>query len=263
MIDTEKLLEVAKEAAYEAGEIQMRYFGKKKEINYKSNAFDLVTNADKASEEKIISVIKSYCPDHGILGEESGESNNKESDYTWVIDPIDGTTNYAHNFPHFAASIGMLYKGERHIGVVLDPFKNELFWAAKGTGAYLNAEPIEPSDIKTVNRALLATGFPYERSDVLELNLVHFKNFSYKSQAIRRPGAASLDLCYVACGRFDGYWEFNLSPWDVAAGALIIEEAGGKIINFNSDKYDFNIKNCLASNKYILEEMHDIILEVD
>lgn len=259
MIEIEKLLEVAKEAAYEAGDVQLTYFGKKKEIEHKFNEFDLVTNADKLAEEKIISTIKSFFPDHEILGEESGRQG--KSDYTWVIDPIDGTTNYAHNFPHFACSIGLLYKGEIYAGVVFDAVKNELFWAAEGTGAFLNSDSIKVSEVKSLKNSLLSTGFPYERAETLEENLDYFRRFIYKAQAIRRPGAASLDLCYLACGRIDGFWELNLSPWDTAAGVCIIREAGGKVTNFGKESFDIYTKNILATNGFLHNEMEGIILQ--
>ena len=259
MIGIEKLLEAAKEAALEAGEIHLAHFGKAKEISYKYNEFDLVTNVDKASEDKIISVIKGYFQDHGFLGEESGEHKQSSSDYVWVIDPVDGTTNYAHNFPHFAVSIGLLHQNNLLLGVVYDAFKNEMFWAAKGAGAFLNADLITVSNIDKLNRSLLATGFPYDRDEVLEENLRYFKKFVYEAQAVRRPGSASLDLCYVACGRLDGFWELNLAPWDTAAGVCIIEEAGGKVTNFGKDNFNIKTRNILASNGLLHHQMSEII----
>jgi len=259
MIEVDKLLNVAKEAALEAGEIHLAYFGKDKEVSFKANEFDLVTNVDKMSEEKILSVIKAHFPDHGFLGEESGSHDTNSSDYIWVIDPVDGTTNYAHNFPHFAVSIGLIYKNEIYLGVVYDAVKNEMFWATKGSGAFLNSDPIKVSSVSTLKRSLLSTGFPYERGEVLERNLGYFRSFVLESQAIRRPGAASLDLCYVASGRIDGFWELNLSPWDVTAGACIIREAGGKVTNCGSDNFDVYIKSIVASNGLIHQKMLDII----
>lgn len=258
MIDTQKLLSVAKEAALEAGEIQLAYFGKTKEISHKFNQFDLVTNADKLAEEKILSVIKGHFPDHGFLGEESGASNST-SEYVWVIDPIDGTTNYAHNFPHFAVSIGLLYQGRIFLGVVFDAFKNEMFWAAEGTGSFLNADSINVSRIDTINKSLLATGFPVNRDCILEENLRYFTKFLYEAQAVRRPGSASLDMCYIACGRLDGFWELNLSPWDITAGACIIREAGGKVSNFATDEFDIHVKNIIATNGLLHNKMSEII----
>ena len=259
MIEVDKLLSVAKDAAYEAGEIQMSFYNKKKDISFKNNQYDLVTNVDKMSEEKIISIIRGHFSDHNIIGEESGEHSEFSSDYNWVIDPIDGTTNYTHNFPHFAVSIGLEYKKELCVGVVFDACKNELFWAAKGVGAYLNAELISVSNTQSLSSSLLATGFPYHREEVMQKNLCYFKNFLYKTQALRRPGAASLDLCYVACGRLDGFWEMSLSPWDTAAGACIIQEAGGKVTNFEGNKFDIYTKNLISSNGFIHEEMREVI----
>ena len=280
MISTEKLLETAKKAAYEAGDIQLSFFGKKKEISYKANEFDLVTEADKLSEEKILSIIKTDFPEHAFLAEEGGWQSppfighnssdtciinsgdilgNQNSEYLWVIDPLDGTTNFAHNFPHFAVSIGLVKNGEIILGVVYDVCKNELFSAAKGTGAFLNSNPIEVTKITELNKSLLATGFPCVREKELEENFVYFKEFIYKAQAVRRPGSAALDLCYVASGRLDGFWELNLSPWDVTAGACIVREAGGKVTNFDSEDFNPEIKNILATNKFIHEPMKEII----
>jgi len=260
LISTEKLLEVAKEAAYEAGEIQLSFFGKKKEISHKANEFDLVTEADKLSEEKILSIIQANFPEHAILGEESGKHLGEDkSEYLWVVDPLDGTTNFAHNFPHFAVSIGLVKNGKIIMGVVYDVCKNELFWAAEGTGAYLNSEPIEVSKISELKKSLLATGFPCSKEKTLEENFVYFKEFVYKSQAVRRPGAAALDLCYVAAGRLDGFWELNLAPWDVTAGTCIVREAGGKVTNFDSEDFDSEIKNIIASNSIIHENMKDVL----
>lgn len=284
MISTEKLLEVAKEAAFEAGEIQLSFFGKKKEISHKSNEFDLVTNADKLSEEKILSIIKANFPRHSFLGEESGlraeaggaasptcnavygehPSSGKhfgehKSEYLWVVDPLDGTTNFAHNFPHFAVSIGLVKNGKIIMGVVLDVFKNELFWAAEGTGAYLNSEPIQVSEILELKKSLLATGFPCSKEKEMEENFVYFKEFVYKSQAVRRPGSAALDLCYVAAGRYDGFWELNLAPWDVTAGACIVREAGGKVTNFDSEDFNPEIRNIIATNSIIHSDMKEVL----
>lgn len=284
MVNTEKLLKVAKEAAYEAGEIQLSYFGKKKEIFHKSNEFDLVTVADKKSEEKILSIIETNFPEHDFLGEEgglraktemrtlpdrnavSGEQpseglyENKDSEYLWIVDPLDGTTNFAHDFPHFAVSIGLVKNGEIIMGVVYDPFKNELFQAAKGTGAFINSKPVEVSKISGLNKSLLATGFPASKGKTLEENFTYFKEFICRSQAVRRPGSAALDLCYVAAGRLDGFWELNLSPWDVVAGACIVREAGGKITNFDSEEFNPYIKNIIASNSLIHEQIKEVLL---
>lgn len=255
MPDIEKLLDIAKEAAYAAGEIQMSYFGKAKEISYKQNEYDLVTNADRHCEEKIFSIIRSHFPNHNFLGEETGTHNELTSEYMWVVDPIDGTTNFSHNFPHFATSIGLLYRGEIYLGVVYDAFKNELFWAAKDCGAFLNSDPIQVSKANVIKKSLLATGFPYDRGKILEKGLKYFNALIGEAQAIRRPGAASLDLCYVANGRLDGFWELNLSPWDVAAGVCIIREAGGKVTSIGEESFSIFDKKILATNGLIHDEM--------
>jgi myo-inositol-1(or 4)-monophosphatase len=259
MANIEKLLEIAKEAAYEAGEIHLSFLGKKKNIEHKLNEFDLVTEADKQSEEKIISIIKTNFPDHDILAEETGCHCDNKSGFLWIIDPLDGTTNFAHNFPHFAVSIGLVKNGEIYLGTVYDAFKNELFWAAKGTGAYLNSELIQVSKIQDLSKSLMATGFPYTKSNMLEENFVYFKEFIYKAQAVRRPGAASLDICYTACGRLDGFWEINLSAWDVTAGACIVREAEGIVTNFDSDNFDPYVRNIIASNGLIHDQMKNVI----
>lgn len=255
MPNIEKLLEVAKEAAFAAGEIHMDYFGRAKEISYKQNNYDLVTNADKESENRIFSIINSHFPQHGFLGEETGIHPVKHSEYMWVVDPIDGTTNYSHNFPHFAVSIGLMYQNRILLGVVYDAFKNELFWSAEGNGAYLNSERIFVSQAEQLNESLLSTGFPYDRGEILVQGLKYFNGLIGEAQAIRRPGAASLDLCYVACGRFDGFWELNLSPWDVTAGVCLIREAGGIVTGINGGEFDIHGKNILATNGQIHGKM--------
>ena len=262
MIETEKLIEIAKEAAFEAGEIQMANFGRPKEISHKQCEFDLVTNVDKMSEKKILEIIKSNFSDHAFLAEQGGVTGNNNSDYTWIIDPLDGTTNYAHNFPHFAVSIGLFYKNQPFLGVVYDVFKNEMFWAVKDSGAFLNDEPIRVSEINELKRSLLATGFPANKLAV-EKNIEYFRSFLPRVQAIRRPGSAALDICYTACGRLDGFWEMALSPWDVAAGICIVQEAGGMVSNFYSDDFDINVKNIIASNGKIHQQIKDVIASYD
>ncbi len=261
MIKIEKLLEIAKKAAYQAGEIQLSFMGKEKGIKYKSNEFDLVTMADKQSEEKILSILQAEFPDHNYLGEEGGIQQEKDSEYLWIIDPLDGTTNFSHNFPHFAVSIGLMKNNKPYLGVVYDVCKNELFWAGKGVGAFLNDKKIEVTTTDQLKKTLLATGFPYLREATLEENFVYFKEFIHKCQAVRRPGAAALDLCYVASGRLDGFWEMNLSSWDVAAGACIVEEAGGKVTNFYSEDFDVYTKDIIASNSYVHADMKKVIHE--
>ena len=257
-----ELLDIAKQATMAAGKIHLKYYGKEKEISHKLNKFDLVTNVDRESESVIVETIQSKYKDHDILAEEAHEDEHK-SDFLWVIDPLDGTTNYAHNFPQFCVSIGLVYKKELLIGVVYDAVKKELFHGAKGLGAFLNNASIHVSDVKTVSESLLATGFPYDRTNRKANNLDYFEAFTYRSQAIRRPGAAALDMCYLACGRFDGFWELKLAPWDTAAATVIVKEAGGIVTNFFSEKYDIYTKNVIASNPYIYDEMSMILKETN
>lgn len=258
----QELYNTARKAALKAGEIHLKYYGKQKQIEYKANKFDLVTNADKEAEEVIIKTITKKFKDHDILAEES-QKTNLQSDFIWVIDPLDGTTNYAHNFPQFCVSIALMYKKEAIIGVVYDAVKKELFHGIKGQGAFLNDEKIQVSSIKEVGKSLLATGFPYDRRNEETNNFNYFKAFSIKSQAIRRPGSAALDLCYLACGRFDGFWELTLAPWDTAAGSIIVKEAGGIVTNFFSKDFDIFIRNIHASNPHIHEEMSLILKETN
>lgn len=259
MEDTEKLLEIAKEAAYEAGEIQLSFIGKKKHIEYKSSRYDLVTEADKECEAKIISIIRAAFPEHDILGEETGVHKENRSSYMWIIDPIDGTTNFSHNFPHFATSIGLMKDSKLILGVVYDVSKNELFWAGEDTGAFLNSNPIQVSDIDTLEGALLATGFAPSNPKSMEENAAYLMEFLRKGQPFRRPGAAALDICYVACGRMDGFWELNLSPWDTAGGACIMKAAGGTVTNFDSEVFDPYIPSIIATNGLLHGEILDVI----
>jgi myo-inositol-1(or 4)-monophosphatase len=219
---------------------------------------DLFSGEDTLAEAKIIEVISKEFPSHSFLAEESG-SATKDSDYLWIIDPIDGTVNYAHRFPQFCCSIGLHYKGEPILGVVYDPCRKELFHAVKGQGAFLNNKKMQVSKINDLKRALLATGFPALKDELLHKNLEYFKAFLGKCQAIRRPGSAALDLCYVACGRIDGFWELGLSPWDTAAGALLITEAGGLITNLDNDYFDLNIKGLIATNGLLHSQIKDVI----
>lgn len=258
----QELYNTAREAALLAGEIHLKYYKKQKQIDFKANQNDLVTNADKEAEKAIIKIIKAKFKNHDILAEESQKTDIK-SDFVWVIDPLDGTTNYAHNFPQFCVSIGLMYKNEIIIGVVYDAVKKELFHGIKGQGSFLNDKKIHVSSIKEVGKSLLATGFPYDRRNEETNNFNYFKAFSIKSQAIRRPGSAALDLCYLACGRFDGFWELTLAPWDTAAGSIIVKEAGGIVTNFFSKDFDIFIRNIQASNPFIYDEMAQILKETN
>jgi len=253
------LLNFAVQVARDAGSLLLRRLGAAKVSN--KGDIDLVTEADVASEELIIERIRSRYPQHGILAEESGEAvivGERQSDWKWIIDPLDGTTNYAHSYPCFCVSIAVEYKGELEIGVVFDPTRNELFAAERGHGATLNDRTIRVSSIDDLNRAMLCTGFPYnvrERHDFAR----GFANFTMKAQAVRRDGSAAIDLAYVACGRFDGFWEDGLNPWDMAAGILLIEEAGGRVTDFNDAKLSIYTKKVLASNGLVHDAMRNVL----
>ncbi len=253
-------MKLASEAARQAGEVLKEGLGKRKRIEYKGE-INLVTEIDRRAERVIIRLIRASYPEHAILAEE-GEGKEGRSGYKWIIDPLDGTTNYAHGYPCFCSSIALERNGEVILGVVYDPLRDELFSAEKGKGAYLNGKRISVSSIGRLIRSLLATGFTYDiKRD--QRNLKHFRNFILSSQAIRRDGSAALDLCYLGAGRFDGFWELKLSAWDVAAGALIVEEAGGRVTDFRGGKFSIYSREILASNGRIHREMIRILQRSD
>jgi myo-inositol-1(or 4)-monophosphatase len=237
-----KYLKLAREAALEAGKLQMAAFGKTHTINTKGTAIDLVTAVDKECDAAIISALQKGAPDTIMLTEETfSEQQAIDLSNTWVVDPLDGTTNYAHGFPQFAVSIAYFQNNSPLIGVVYDPFKKEMFYAIRGRGAFLNDVPIFVSGnrVHSLASALLATGFPYDIASSQVTNLDHFQRVAPHCQGVRRPGAAALDLTYLACGRLDGYWELKLSVWDIGAGALIVEEAGGKITGLQGEPLNY------------------------
>ncbi len=255
------MLNFAIQTARDAGRVLAERFGRTLEITNKSE-LDLVTESDLASERLIIDRIKSHYPRHAILAEESGASEpadlEKESDWRWIIDPLDGTTNYAHGYPCFCVSIGLEHNGRLEIGVVYDPMRDEMFTAERGQGAALNGRRIHVSPTPALASALLCTGFPYdvrERSEFAR----HFANFIMAAQGVRRDGAAALDLAYVAAGRFDGFWEEGLKPWDVAAGALLVEEAGGRISNYLGEPLNIYTPPVVASNGFVHAEMMRVL----
>jgi myo-inositol-1(or 4)-monophosphatase len=250
-------LEVAEETAREAAKVLLENLGKVKEIEFKAKN-SLVTEVDKLSEKIIISNIKKNFPTHDIFAEESGKDLS-DSDYLWLIDPIDGTTNYAHAYPFFSISIALEVKGEVIAGLVYDPVKDEMFTAEKGKGAFLNGEPISVSKSNEIKHSHVCTGFMHEVEWMVEANIRHFGNFIRRARAVRRDGSAALDLCYVACGRFDGFWELGLNPWDTAAAVLIVKEAGGHLCKFNGDAYSIYDKEILATNSIIDEQMMEIL----
>lgn len=248
---------VAIQAALKGGEIVQKCKGRNKRVSYKG-VVNLVTEADRLSEDAIIKIIQKEFPEHNILTEESKGYDN-ESDYKWIIDPLDGTTNYAHGFPVYCISIGLEKEGEIILGVIYNPVLDELFVAEKDRGAILNGKKIHVSTQRDLSKSLLATGFPYDIRESQVNNLDHFENFALRAQAIRRAGAAALDLCYLAKGIFDGFWELKLSPWDTAAGSLIVKEAGGKVTDFSGKRFSIYQKNILATNGKIHTQMMNVL----
>jgi myo-inositol-1(or 4)-monophosphatase len=251
-------LEAAIEAADTAGKFILANRGSLTAADIdKKQAFDFVTRVDKEAEQIILKIIKSKYPDHDILAEESKKDIETEG-YRWIIDPLDGTTNFIHGFPVTAVSIGLQYQREMIIGAVFDPFRNERFTAAKGGGAFLNGEKINVSKTDTMGSALIATGFPFKQKDLIDPYLSLFKKVLVEVSDLRRPGAASIDLSYIACGRFDGFFEIGLAPWDCAAGALMIKEAGGIITNFGGGDDIFATGNIVAGNPL----MHELLMKM-
>ena len=253
-----EMLEFAIKTAKGAGAILMEHFGKISSYDRKSSHIDLLTIADTQSETFILKEITKTFPDHHIIAEESATEENN-SDYRWVIDPLDGTTNFVHNLPIFAVSIGLLYKDETIVGVVYNPSADKCFWSDKNGGAFLNGESIHITSTNTLSDSLLVTGFPYTHDDRWSKGFDLFKTLYGKTQGVRRLGAASLDFCFVAMGRFEGFWEFGLQPWDVCAGALIVKEAGGKVSDWDNSPMPFSGERVLATNGFIHEEMKDIL----
>lgn len=254
-----KELAVLQACLQTAAQAVRRRFGKVGyELKGKAN---LVTSADVASQKAILTLLRKNFPTHDYLAEENG-TKQTGSDYLWVIDPIDGTTNYAHTMPHFSVSVALAYKNDVVLGGVYDVCMDEMFLARKGKGATLNGKKIHVSDVNKLQNALLVTGFPYVRENRMDELLKRFKNFILSCHDIRRLGSAALDMCWVAAGRFDGYWEDSLNPWDISAGKLILEEAGGKVTDFSGKKWKkletFGLQT-LASNGKIHKEMFAII----
>jgi myo-inositol-1(or 4)-monophosphatase len=255
------LLNFAIQTARDAGRLLAERFGRTLQITNKSE-LDLVTESDLASERLIIDRIKTYHPRHAILAEESGASAPREheqgSEWRWIIDPLDGTTNYSHGYPCFCVSMGLERDGKMEVGVIYDPLRDELFTAERGQGASLNGRRIQVSATPNLSGALLCTGFPYdvrERSEFAR----HFTNFIMNAQGVRRDGAAALDLAYVASGRFDGFWEEGLKPWDVAAGVLMVEEAGGRVSNYAGEPFSIYTPPIVASNGLVHEQMMRVL----
>lgn len=247
-------------AIHAGADVLRHFFEGTFEVESKDTLNNLVTEADKKSEDAIIDVIKSEFPEHFILSEEVGELSTG-SNFKWVIDPIDGTVNFAHGIPICCISIGLEQDGKMLMGAVFNPFMNELFFAERGKGAFLNNRPLSVSANSNIESACLVTGFPYKWANIATDPIPVFERFIRKGLPVRRLGSAAIDLCWVAAGRFDGFWEYNLNPWDIAAGYLIVEEAGGRITNFKGEPYNIYDKETLATNGKIHEDMLGLINE--
>jgi len=240
------------EIAREAGTLLMEYFDRRVKIEYKGDA-DLVTEADRASEKLILERIRAHWPSHDVIGEE-GARIETGGDYRWYVDPLDGTTNFAHSFPVFCVSLGLAFRGKRKAAVLYDPTRDELFAAERGKGAFLNGQKIEVSNTSKLAQSLVATGFPSHKRHK-NPNIYFYHQLTLRTHGVRRAGSAALDLASVACGRFDGFWEFNLNAWDTAAGILILEEAGGNVTGFQGQALEITDRDVVASNGVIHSEL--------
>lgn len=258
MRNLKKYKEVLTEAVDESAKILVENFDTDFEIGRKKHYTDLVTEVDKKSEAKIIEVIHSHFPGHNVLSEEIGNLN-MSSDYVWIADPIDGTVNYAHSVPVFCVSIALEIRKEVVLGMVFNPITGERFFSEKGKGAFLGEKKIEVSETKHLKDGLVVTGFPYGAMNNMDHCIDHFNNFIKFGLPVRRLGSAALDLCYVAAGRFEGFWEVSLNPWDVAAGYLLLNEAGGKITDFTGNRYSIYNKQLLATNGKVHNEMIKVL----
>lgn len=259
MNEVEAVRTLATRLAREAGAIQRERYETAIRIDTKSASIDLVTEVDHACEALIIEGIHASRPDDAILAEEGGGEDTQGAEWRWIIDPLDGTMNYAHGYPRFCVSIGIERAGEPTLGIVYDPLLDECFSATGGEGATLNGRPIRVSDETEIGRSLLATGFAYDVHRSADDNVDHFAHFVKRARGLRRDGSAALDLCYVAAGRFDGFWELKLHPWDVAAGNLIVEEAGGRTSDFQGARSTGDGRQTVASNGRIHDAMIDVL----
>jgi myo-inositol-1(or 4)-monophosphatase len=267
-IDNAKIMDIALEAALAAGQYLQENYRRYREPNEQpkdsglniefKGEVDLVTRCDLESQKIICDILQKNFPDHSILAEENLDIvRNKE--LLWVIDPIDGTTNFAHSLPIFCVSIAFQLKGKSHVGVIYIPLLDEIFYATRGNGAFMNGKRLGVTGERMMGNSLLATGFPYDRHKDLEKYIKPFKRFLGSCRGIRRMGSAAIDLSYVAAGRLDGYWESELNPWDTAAASLLVEEAGGKITDYSGKPFNPSMKQCLASNGLIHKPMIDIL----
>lgn len=257
----DKFLQVAIATAREAGAMLLVEHRRPQKISYKGDV-DLVTETDKRSEAMIVDRLRREFPEHRIVAEEGSAGSAGASRYEWHVDPLDGTTNFAHGYPCFAVSIGLLHDGEPVLGVVFNPVSNELFSASRGGGAFLNGEAIHVSNIEKVATSLVATGFPvHKRGDTG--NIQYYWQFTLRSHGVRRDGSAALDLCSVACGRFEAFWEFGLKSWDTAAGILLVTEAGGTVSDLSGQPYRAGGPDLLVSNGHVHAEMQAVAAEIN
>jgi len=257
-IEPSTLLEAAIEWAREAGALLRQAYGGAHELERKS-PIDLVTETDRRAEELILARLRQRFPDHAVLAEESGAFQARNAPVRWLIDPLDGTTNFAHNYPFFCVSIAAEHQGRLAAGAVYDPVREELFAAAAGAGATLNGAPIRVSSVQRLEDSLLVTGFPYDVRENPEPHVKLFQAFLTRAQGVRRDGSAALNLCYLAMGRFDGFWESKLSPWDMAAGVLITQEAGGRVTRFGGETFAVDGRQILATNGRIHPAMMEVL----
>ncbi len=256
-----ELKEFARNLAREAGELLLGKLGDRHQIQYKGT-IDLVTEVDKMSEDLIMTAISRRWPDHGILSEES-KAINEASSMRWIIDPLDGTTNYAHGFPFFCVSIALEQSGQIVLGVVYDPIRRELFEAQRGGGAFCNGRKLSVSSVDSLSHSLLATGFPYDIRVSKDNNLNYFNAMAVRAQAVRRPGAAALDLSYLAAGRLDGFWELKLKPWDTAAASLLVAESGGVLSDVQGGPWTIFSQGIVAANPLVYPQMMEVLREAE
>ena len=260
--DLQRFLDVATEAASAGGAVLQHYWGNLSDIRQKGRPGDLVTEADKAAEKEVLAVLKLHLPNHAILAEESGSIGQQTDGLLWAVDPLDGTTNYTHQYPFCGCSVGLLIDGKPTVGAIFDPVHNALFRAAKGLGATCNREPVSVSGTASLADSLLVTGFGYDRRETIDNNYAEFCHLTHLTQGVRRGGAASMDLAYVACGRLEGYWERGLSPWDVAAGVILVEEAGGQVTAYDQGPFKIESGRILATNRKVHSELSAALVKV-
>ncbi|MBE9075784.1 inositol monophosphatase [Romeria aff. gracilis LEGE 07310] len=258
----QRFLAIATEAAQAGGAVLQRYWGQLSDIQQKGRPGDLVTEADKAAEVEVLGVLRRHLPDHAILAEESGRLGTNDNPLVWAVDPLDGTTNYTHQYPFCAVSVGLLIEGVPAVGAIFDPVRGDLFRAARGLGATCNRQPIRVSETDSLADSLLVTGFAYDRRETADNNYAEFCQLTHLTRGVRRGGSAAIDLAYVACGRLDGYWERGLSPWDVAAGVILVQEAGGQVTAYDQSPFDIESGRILASNGPIHSQLSHELAQV-